>query len=228
MLAVIEQQAQRLSRMVEALLDISRIRNGTLSLEHESFDLNGLAERIIDEIQPSVERHTIYLKTIEGPINIVGDGLRLEQVFQNLIQNAIKYSPRGGRITVEIRPDQKKKEVVVSISDQGIGIPAKALPNLFRQFFRADNTSSYQISGMGLGLFVVREIISLHNGRVDVDSIEGKGSTFHVYLPYSESEQKVATANTDNDGAIAASTSVNEVGGISPSDFISAVNMATG
>src|SRR5258708_15288821 len=99
MLNVIEQQAQRLGRMVEALLDIARIRTGTLAIEREFLDIGALAERIADEVQPTLERHFLEISHIADDSLIVsGDSLRLEQVFQNLIQNAIKYSPHGGTI----------------------------------------------------------------------------------------------------------------------------------
>src|SRR6185295_20345320 len=103
-------------------------------------------------MQPALERHSIETHISEQPVVIAGDGLRLEQVFQNIIHNAIKYSPDGGKIRLDIL--QIDDEACVAITDQGIGIPAKALPNLFRQFYRADNAQSHQIAGMGLGLYV--------------------------------------------------------------------------
>src|SRR5262249_33360479 len=92
-----------------------------------------------------------------------------------------KYSPAGGKIRLSIA--QTGNQVCIAVTDQGIGIPAKALPNLFRQFYRADNAQAHHIAGMGLGLFVVREIIALHGGHVEVESIEGVGSTSRLYLP---------------------------------------------
>ncbi len=180
-LQVINQQSQRLSRMVEALLDISRIRGGTLSIERTSVDLSALAERLVDEVQPSLERHSIEIHIPNSPVMVTGDALRLEQVFQNIIQNAIKYTPQGGKIALEIT--REGDQACVAVTDPGIGIPSKALPNLFRQFYRAGNAQSHHIAGMGLGLYVVREIVALHNGRVEVESTEGEGSTFLVYLP---------------------------------------------
>ena len=180
-LQVINQQSQRLSRMVEALLDISRIRGGTLSIERTSVDLSALAERLVDEVQPSLERHSIEIHIPNSPVMVTGDALRLEQVFQNIIQNAIKYTPQGGKIALEIT--REGDQACVAVTDPGIGIPSKALPNLFRQFYRAGNAQSHHIAGMGLGLYVVREIVALHDGRVEVESTEGEGSTFLVYLP---------------------------------------------
>ncbi len=204
MLKVIEQQAQRLSRMVETLLDISRIRTGTLSLEQQALDINELARRIVNEMQPSLDQHVINMTGLDEPIIVLGDGLRLEQVFQNLIQNAVKYSPTGGQVRMDITRQKENNCVVISVADDGIGIPAKAMPNLFRQFFRAENTTQHQIAGMGLGLYVVREIVALHGGRVEVESIEGSGSTFRVYLPVSLHEDAAGLSNQtqlDDDGS---------------------------
>jgi signal transduction histidine kinase len=112
---------------------------------------------------------------------ISGDELRLEQVLQNLIGNAIKYSPNGGQVVV--RAEQGDPYACISVEDQGIGIPASALPRLFSRFYRASNVNPQHISGLGVGLYVVKEIVALHGGDVMVDSHEGAGSTFTVRLP---------------------------------------------
>src|SRR5258708_3130265 len=193
MLQVIGQQAHRLSRMVETLLDISRIRTGTLTIERDFLNISQLALQIGEEMQPMLERHSITITSADDSLVVAGDSLRLEQVFQNLIQNAIKYSPQGGKVVLAI--NRHGDQVCVSVSDQGIGIPKKAIPHLFRQFYRADNVNAHQIAGMGLGLYVVREIISLHGGKVDVESVEGQGSTFYVYLPLARDYQSPARHN---------------------------------
>jgi signal transduction histidine kinase len=102
-------------------------------------------------------------------------------VIQNLIQNAIKYSPSGGRVTVQV--ERQAANACIRVSDQGIGIPAAALPQLFRRFYRAPNADSQHISGMGIGLYVVKEIVELHGGTVEVASQESQGSTFTISLP---------------------------------------------
>ena len=111
----------------------------------------------------------------------MGDELRLEQVIQNLVQNAIKYSPAGGY--VEVRAARNGTMACISVIDQGIGIPQGALSRLFTRFYRAPNVDPQHISGMGVGLYVVQEIVSLHGGKVTVESQEGVGSTFTIYLP---------------------------------------------
>jgi signal transduction histidine kinase len=112
---------------------------------------------------------------------IVGDEMRLEQVLQNLVSNAIKYSPQGGviRLCVKLQNDT----VLIRISDQGIGIPESSLPHLFSQFYRATNVDPKRISGLGIGLYVVKEIVMRHGGEVVVESVEGQGATFTVTLP---------------------------------------------
>jgi signal transduction histidine kinase len=116
-----------------------------------------------------------------APLIIVGDYVRLRQVVQNLLDNALKYSPDGGAVQVELEQDDD--QACIRITDQGIGIPAAALPHLFQGFYRAANVNSHRISGMGIGLYVVNEIVTMHEGTVEVTSDEGVGSTFTLYLP---------------------------------------------
>jgi PAS domain S-box-containing protein len=178
---VVGEQAARLNKLVGALLDLSRIETGQLSIERGLVDLNALARRLVEETQPTTDRHTITFSEADQPIMLLGDELRLEQVVQNLIQNAIKYSPSGG--TVAVLVERQGPNAYVRVSDQGIGIPAAALPQLFRRFYRAPNADSQHISGMGIGLYVVKEIVELHGGTVEVASQERQGSTFTICLP---------------------------------------------
>jgi PAS domain S-box-containing protein len=182
-IAVIIDQASRLNRMVLALLDLSRLQMGQMTLERAPMDLGALARRVVDEVRPTNNTHTFEYIGPDGPLLIDGDGLRLEQVLQNLVQNAIKYSPTGGpvRVLVEGHADM----VSVAVIDEGIGIPAASLPQLFQRFYRAPNAGGGHISGLGVGLYVVKEIVTLHGGRIEVASVEGQGSTFTVWLPAS-------------------------------------------
>ncbi|MGE5140414.1 MAG: ATP-binding protein [Rudaea sp.] len=181
MARTIEAQAGRLEKMIGALLDISRIERGQLSLERQPIDLARLIEYIVDDIRPTLRRHPLALQS-DGPGLVVeGDETRLEQVFQNLIQNAIKYSPTGGPVIVRLyREDGNAK---VDVSDKGIGIPEDELPKLFTRFHRARNAEAFHISGLGVGLYVVREVVRLHGGNIAVESHEGRGTTFTVALP---------------------------------------------
>jgi signal transduction histidine kinase len=112
---------------------------------------------------------------------IQGDELRLDQVLQNLLQNAVKYSPDGGAISV--CGMQRGNEVCIEVTDRGIGIPLEAQDKLFERFYRAGNAATLGIQGLGIGLAVVTDIVALHGGRVEVASVEGEGSTFTVWLP---------------------------------------------
>lgn len=186
---VIIEQARRLNKLIAALLDISRIQMGQLSIERAPVDLGRLAQRVVEDMRPTRPRHTITVEVPNEPLFVEGDALRLEQVLQNLIDNATKYSPHGGPVDVCV--EQKDGFAYLLVSDKGIGIPEAAQPQLFQRFYRASNADHRNISGMGVGLYVVKEIISLHDGTVGVTSTEGVGSTFAVCLPLFATPQDV-------------------------------------
>lgn len=178
---VLAGQALRLNRLIVTLLDISRIQTGQLQLDVAPLDLNVLIGRVTDEVQLPLAQHTITCELPAEPVMIEADALRLEQVLQNLLQNAIKYSPDGGQVLVQVRCEEGHAHV--TIADQGIGIPQAAQARLFERFYRASNIDQQQISGLGIGLYIVHEIVALHGGSVTVESAEGQGSTFTVSLP---------------------------------------------
>jgi PAS domain S-box-containing protein len=177
-------QAQRLNKLITSLLDISRIEQGQLTIQPVDLDICGLTRQVVEEMRPTLEQRLLILTCPDEPLVIRGDSLRLEQVLQNLIQNAAKYSPDDAAITIEVR--RHDAQVAVAVFDRGIGIPAAALPRLFQRFFRATNVEEQQISGLGIGLYVIKEIVSLHGGRIEVDSTEGQGSTFTVTFSLAE------------------------------------------
>lgn len=178
---MIADQAARLSLLVTSLLDLNRLQSGNITLSTKQLDLCALLRRLSEELQATLARHTIVLDQPPEPVQIVGDPLRLEQVFQNLLQNAVKYSPEGGTVAVEVAVDGEGARVVVR--DNGIGIPHEALPRLFQPFYRASNAERSAAAGMGVGLAVVNELVLLHGGSIAVESEEGRGSTFTVRLP---------------------------------------------
>jgi signal transduction histidine kinase len=180
-LEVIVQQSRRLQQQIDTLLDLSQIQAGQLRLDLQPTDLGSLVGRVVDDIQHTLERHQVAFMREESPLIINGDALRLEQVAQNLLQNAIKYSPDGGSITVVVT--QEGTAARLTVSDQGIGIPAKAQAQLFERFYRASNATGSGVKGLGIGLAVVEDIVARHGGWVEVASVEGQGSTFSVYLP---------------------------------------------
>ncbi|MDZ4720776.1 MAG: CHASE3 domain-containing protein [Roseiflexaceae bacterium] len=179
--AVVGAQAQRLNRMIDALLDVTRLETGQLSLASTTLDLRVLVYQAVSEIEPNLTNHTIIYTAPEQALMIMGDALRLEQVLQNLIQNAVKYSPNGGLVNVSVR--QEDAYACVDVVDQGIGIPQASQAHLFTRFYRASNVDTQEIRGLGIGLYVVKEIVTLHGGTIMVTSQEGVGSTFTLRLP---------------------------------------------
>ncbi|MBV9789807.1 MAG: GAF domain-containing sensor histidine kinase [Chloroflexi bacterium] len=180
-LSVIEQQALRLTKQIDTLLDLSRIELGQFNLDAHELDLAALLRRIVVELEPTLERHTLQPAIPEAALLILGDTARMEQVIQNLLQNAIKYSPNGGAVVVGI--ERQDNIVVLTVSDQGVGIPEAARPYLFQRFYRADNVTGRNMNGMGIGLYLVNLIVTLHHGAVEYSSTENQGSTFTVRLP---------------------------------------------
>jgi signal transduction histidine kinase len=185
-LRVISEQAARLNKLVTLMLDLSRIQQGQLTIDPAPLDLAALARRVAGDIDWTLDQHTLVVEAPDEPIYIMGDDVRLEQVLHNLIQNAIKYSPAGGKVCVGV--EQHDSYACLRVADQGIGIPEKSVSQLFQRFQRITNPDTQHVSGLGLGLYIVKEIISLHNGSIDVISREGEGSTFTIHLPLTVSE----------------------------------------
>jgi signal transduction histidine kinase len=178
---IIQEEAARLNQLIELLLDVSRFQRGQLVIERTQVDLCALTERLVQITRATAEQHTVELLCPAEPLIVWGDALRLEQVLQNLLQNAVKYSPQGGQVRVSVRAEAD--EAILSVSDEGIGIPPESLPHLFTRFYRAANIQSLSIGGLGLGLFIVRQIAEAHGGTISVTSELGVGSTFTLELP---------------------------------------------
>lgn len=181
---IIHDQAWRLTNLIGSLLDISRIETGQLRLDPVPLDLGALVRQIIGEMEPVFDRYTFSYDIPAEALIIDGDAVRLEQVLHNLFQNATRYSPAGSTITVRLWC--RDMTVWLSVADQGIGIPEAALPHIFQRFYRAHTGDTHRISGLGIGLYVVKEIVALHGGAVEVESVEGIGSIFTVTLPLAQ------------------------------------------
>ena len=177
---IVVDQASRLRRMIGEMLDLSRLESGQFSLSNDLVDLADLVMRVVESVQPVFASHQLRTNIIARS-QIIGDAMRLEQVLQNLLSNAVKYSPNAS--VIDIRLDRHGEMARIAIRDYGIGIAADAIPQLFQRFYRAPNTEQQGISGIGVGLYVVQEIIALHHGTVSVESVEGQGSTFTLMLP---------------------------------------------
>jgi signal transduction histidine kinase len=181
MVRTIFRQTSRLEKMISSLLDISQIERGQLELEPTPVDLVALIASTLKDIEPSLRRHTFEFIHPDDRVVVSGDGARLEQVLENLVQNGIKYSPSGGHISVRLTRTEGAARIAVR--DEGLGIPAAALPRLFTRFYRAENADANHIGGLGVGLSIARDIIRMHGGDITVTSQEGIGSEFIISLP---------------------------------------------
>jgi signal transduction histidine kinase len=178
MLEMLSRQVDRLARMVDDLLDTTRIEAGQLELRREVLDLRDAIDDVVQLYGPTSPDHRFVVDVPEHPIEIEGDVLRLEQVLGNLVSNAIKFSPKGSQIDLSLAVQDG--EAVVSVKDRGVGIKPDELRNLFLPFRRATPDHA---PGAGLGLSVVRRIVDAHGGTINVDSEPGSGSTFSIHLP---------------------------------------------
>jgi two-component system phosphate regulon sensor histidine kinase PhoR len=181
-LHIVQSQAEHLERLVNDLLDLSRVQWGNLHLHVEKFNLVDVLAETIQSSQASAEQHTIFLDLQVQDSQIVADKARVEQVIGNVLDNAVKYSPQGGQISVRL--GELEGDYLISIIDQGIGINPEYLDHIFERFYRVRNTASRQFSGIGLGLYVTRAIIEQHGGRIWVTNNQGLGCTFSFTLPH--------------------------------------------
>lgn len=182
---LIHEEANRMSRLVDDLLTLSRIEHHSLPFAPEGVAaavlLESLTSRLARRIQ---DAHLTLAIQISPDLPLVsGDPDRLHEVFLNLLQNAIQYTPQGGTITLSGEVDPDHDMVGITIKDTGIGIPHTDLPRIFERFYRVDKARSRASGGTGLGLAIVKHIIELHHGRIDVSSMVGQGTRFTVWLP---------------------------------------------
>jgi PAS domain S-box-containing protein len=183
-LRTIVDSARQLTTMADLLLDATSIETGKLHINRAPCDLCALARDVAETLRTSLKRYTLHVHCVDDPLIVEGDLLRLQQVVQNLLHNAIKYSPPDRPVTIVVERVENQARLVVS--DQGIGIPEAAQERIFERFYRARNVDQEHTGGMGIGLYVVRQIIMLHGGRVEVQSQVGAGSTFIVWLPLAQ------------------------------------------
>jgi signal transduction histidine kinase/ActR/RegA family two-component response regulator len=189
-LGVMERQIHSLTRLVDDLLDVARVTTGKIALQKERIDLAGLCRGLVDEIWAAAREHglELFFELLSEPegsqVIVLGDRVRLEQVLNNLLTNALKYTPAEGRIVVSLRVEAAAPEVVLSVVDTGVGISADVLPGIFEPFTQSTRTLDRAQGGMGLGLSVVRALVDLHGGTVTASSPGlGQGTAFTVRLP---------------------------------------------
>jgi two-component system, chemotaxis family, CheB/CheR fusion protein len=183
-LETIDRSAQGLRKLIEDILDISRITAGKLQLKTESLEIAPIIRAAIDIVQLSADAKNIQIQSrlASAPEKILGDPTRLEQILGNLLTNAIKFTPAGG--TIEITLEYVDAQAVIQVSDTGSGISSEFLPHVFERFRQADGIQARSNSGLGLGLSIVRHLVELHGGTVEAESPgEGLGATFTIRLP---------------------------------------------
>lgn len=189
-LTIIHKESKRLAELINNFLDLQRIQSGKQIYNFEALEPESQLREAISLFQASSPKHHLELE-LHPPLPAArGDCDRVRQVLANLVANALKYSPEGGRVVLGAK--REGEEVRIWITDQGIGIPAEILPHLFTKFYRADNAVNRGIAGTGLGLALVRQIVENHGGRVWAESAPGKGSTFYFTLPVAEEVRQAA------------------------------------
>jgi two-component system, sensor histidine kinase and response regulator len=179
---VIQRNSQRLLRLVEDLLFLSQNHPGTMAVELRSADLGEIAASSVEEMRPEAERkHIDMVLSGSAAPRFPVDAARIAQLLGNLISNAVKFTPDGGRVQVEVGTEGD--QAVLTVTDTGVGIPAADRERIFDRFFRSAIATRQAIPGTGLGLTIARDIVAAHDGTITVESDEGRGSTFKVWLP---------------------------------------------
>lgn len=189
-LQAIQRHTMRLGSLVEDLLTISRLDSKYPGLQVEQVDLHALVAQQVGDYQARCERsgHHLEVNLGTGPVIVSGDSLKLGQVVDNLVDNAIKYTPKGARIEVKLETGDTGPHLCVA--DDGPGIPEKDQPRIFERFYRVEKGRSREKGGTGLGLSIVHDIVQLHGGRVWVESAVGRGARFHVALPFPSAQRE--------------------------------------
>ena len=183
-LEMANRQAKKLARLIDELLDVSRLQQGRVEMRLAEIELADVVREVGERMLLLSQGHEIET-TVEGAAPIVGDRDRIEQVLENLVGNAIKYSPEAGRIEMSLRVNGAN--AVVSVRDHGIGVAPGEVEKIFGLFYRSPDPRADHVGGLGLGLYISREIVSRHHGRLWAERNPEVGTTFHVTLPLSRS-----------------------------------------
>lgn len=183
MLEIVGRNTQRLRDLIEDVLMISRVESGAVRTERVPVALAGVVDHVATSLRPQAEAAGVAIDVFPVPAEamLLGDSGQVDRMLLNLVGNAVKFTPARGRVTVSV--EVAGTELVVRVQDTGIGIPAEELSSLFTRFYRASNATQRQIPGTGLGLAIIAGIVAAHDGRVEVDSVEGRGTTFTVTVP---------------------------------------------
>jgi PAS domain S-box-containing protein len=182
-LAKMDRQITKLTNLITEMLDISRMQSGKLVFHDEAFDLSALVEEIVDTLQQTTQTHHLCLEST-GPVQVVGDRERIGQVLINLVTNAIKYSSQADKVMIQVARDQN--QALVSVQDFGIGIAKEHQQRIFERFYQVTDVEGQTYPGLGIGLYISRNIISRYHGSIWVESTKGTGSTFFMSLPLTQ------------------------------------------
>ena len=178
------EDVEKLSSIVRALLLLSQAESGQVVLQMAPLDLGEIAAEVVDQFQIPAEEKGVTLKAVLSPGAVAqADRTQIERLLSNLVSNAVKYTPRGGSVCVQILPDDSPGWARLVVVDTGVGIPAENLPHIFDRFYRVRNAETGLVQGLGLGLSFVAWIVEAHGGRIDVASTPGEGTRFTVLLP---------------------------------------------
>lgn len=186
MLRIIGEQSARLTRLVQGILNVSRIEARKLEIHPQAIDVKPLMEKVVENLRRSEDIHEFELPNGSLPL-VQADPDRFEEILANLIDNAVKYSPEGG--TIELSARESDGRLIISVSDPGVGIPAKELDKIFDKFHRVDRGDARTTYGHGLGLYISKRFIEAHGGDIWVESRLGKGSTFSFTLPLADPDR---------------------------------------
>jgi signal transduction histidine kinase len=192
----IQNQGQRLANLANNLLDISRLEEGTLSLDLQALDVAAVIDWAITAIRPVAEQKhiSVAVDLPDALPNIYGDFQRVGQILANLLSNAVKYTPDTGCVTVAAYTDAPTDMVKISVADSGVGISADLLPHIFDRFYRAEHDLRMNVVGIGLGLSVAKRLVEAQGGKIWVESEEGQGSTFTFALPMAGQDEEFVSS----------------------------------
>ncbi len=184
-LRIIDQEADRLQDLIENLLDSARLQSGALKMDFQTVRMDTLTRSVTDRVTQHFPNLSVSIEASKPGVVVRGDPKRLGQVFENLLNNAVKYAP-GAPVTIRINPGDDG--VVIELEDKGPGIPQRYLPHIFDRFFRNPELEPY-VHGSGLGLFICKKIILAHQGQIFATSTVGSGTVFHIHLPFLQSKE---------------------------------------
>ena len=182
-LNVAQTETERMIRLVNDLLQLSKMDSKDYKLSKEWMDIVVFYNRIIDRFEMTKDQTIVFERKLpDKPVIVEIDPDKLTQVLDNIISNALKYSPEGGKVTFKVK--EQEDQIIVSVADQGVGVPKGTVEKIFNRFYRVDRARTRKLGGTGLGLAIAKEMVEAHGGKIWARSIEGKGTTIFFSLPY--------------------------------------------